>query len=152
MAWSSGPQFFITHHAVVPLVTCRNSDRVDQIVVQKSCGFPNTLVKKLHVTNLAGHLGVGKLTHALFQRVWRSKLYEIVTSFVYLCTTCVQENSSTAVPLGLLQPLPLPESCFSSWCIGFTTNLPLSHRCSTISTCIDHTTKYTSPIPSKVGD
>ena len=47
-----------------------NYDGVDQIVVPKSGGFCELLIKELHVTPLAGHLGVRKLTHALFQRVW----------------------------------------------------------------------------------
>ena len=86
------------------LFICHNSDRVDQIVVPKSGGFHELLIKELHVTPLAGHLGVQKLTHALFQRVWWPKLRETVTSFVYSCTTYMQTKDSTAVPPGLLSP------------------------------------------------
>ena len=152
MAWSSDPQFCVTHRAGVPLVTHYNSDGVDQIVVPKSSGFCELLIEELHVTPLAGHLGVQKLTHALFQRVWWPKLYETVTYFCCSCTTCVQTKDSTAVPPGLLQPLPVPESRFSSWSIDFTTDLPLSHGCNTILTCVDCLTKYTILIPCKMGD
>ena len=58
IAWSSDPQFRVTHRAGVPLVTCHNSDGVDQIVVPKSGGFHELLIKELYVTPLAGHLGV----------------------------------------------------------------------------------------------
>ena len=60
MAWSSDPQFCVTHCAGVPLVTHRDSDGVDQIVVPKSSGFHELLIEELHVTPLAGHLGVLK--------------------------------------------------------------------------------------------
>ena len=56
------------------------------------------------------------------------------------------------VPPGLLQLLPVPESCFSSWSIDFTTDLPLSHEYNTILTCMDCITKYTILISCKMGD
>ena len=98
MAWSSDPQFCMTYYSGVPLVTCRNSDVVDQIVVPKSGGFCKFLIKELHVTPLSRHLGVQKLTHALFQSVWWPKMYETVSSFVHLYMVCMQTKDSTAVP------------------------------------------------------
>ena len=67
---SSDPQFHVTHRAAVPLVIHCNSDGVDHVVVPKSGGFHELLIEELHVTPLAGHLGVQKLIHTLFQRVW----------------------------------------------------------------------------------
>ena len=102
MAQSNDPPFCVKYCAGVPFVTHHSFDRVDQIVVPKNGGFRELLIKKLHVTPLAGYLGVQKLTHALFQRVWWPKLHEIVTSFVCSSTTCAQTKDSTAVPPGLL--------------------------------------------------
>ena len=58
IAWYSDPQLCVTHHTGVPLATNRNSDRVDKIVVPRSGGFYELLIEELHVTPLAGHLGV----------------------------------------------------------------------------------------------
>ena len=58
VAWYSDSQLRVTHHAGVPLVTCRNSDGVDQIVVPKSGEFHELSIEELHVIPLAGHLGV----------------------------------------------------------------------------------------------
>ena len=69
IARSSDPEFCATYCAGVPLITHHNSDRLDQTVVPKSDGFRKPLIEKLHVTPLDSHLGVQKLTHALFQRV-----------------------------------------------------------------------------------
>ena len=142
----------MTHRAGVPIVTRHNSNGVDQIVVSKSGGLHELLIEELHVTPLAGHLGVLKLTHALFQRVWWPKLRESVTSFVHSCTIYTQTKDSIAIPPGLLQPLPVPESRFSSWSIDFTTDLSLSHGCNTILACVDHLTEYKILIPCKMGD
>ena len=65
----SDAQFYVTHYAGAPLVTHHNLDGVDQIVVPKSGRFYELLTKELHMTPLAGHLGVQELTHALFLRV-----------------------------------------------------------------------------------
>ena len=47
----------MTQCAGVPLVIYRNSDGEDQIVVPKIGVFCELLIKELHVTPLAGHLG-----------------------------------------------------------------------------------------------
>ena len=114
MAWSSDPQFRVTHHAGVPLVISCNSDGVDQIVVPKSGKLCEILIEELYMTPLDSHLAILKLTHTLFQRTFRPKLPETVTSFVWLYTTCAQTKKRTAVPFGLLQPLLVPESGFYS--------------------------------------
>ena len=44
MAQSSDPNFRVIHQAGVSLVTRRNSDEVDQIVVPKSCVFRELLI------------------------------------------------------------------------------------------------------------
>ena len=103
------------------------------------------------MTAMVGHLGFQKLTHAHLQRVWWSKLNETVTFFIHSCTTCMQAKDSTAVPPGILQPLTIPESRFSTWSINFTTDFSLSHGCNTILTCMDCLTKHTILISCKIG-
>ena len=45
IARSSDLQYYVTHHAGVPFVTCHKSDRVDQIVVSNIGGFGELLIK-----------------------------------------------------------------------------------------------------------
>ena len=84
ISWSSDPQFRVAHYAGIFLIIHHNYSGVDQIVVPKSGGFREHLIKELHMTPLAGVINVWKLPHALFQRVWWPKLREIVTLFVCL--------------------------------------------------------------------
>ena len=72
MATSRDPQFHVTHHSGVTLVTHYNSDGVDQIVVPKSGGFGELFNKGLHAkqTPLASHLGVQKVTYVFFKKIW----------------------------------------------------------------------------------
>ena len=144
ITWSSDPQFCVTHCAGVPLVT-RHAILMEwtKLWSPKSVHFHELLIKELYVIPLAGHLGVQKLSSYIISKGFGdAKLHERVTSFVCSCTTFVQTKDSTAVPPGLLQPLPVPESRFSSWSIDFTTDLPLSHGCNTILTYVDCLTKY----------
>ena len=69
IVWSTDQQFYATHCAEVPLITCCNSNGVNQIVVSKNSEFCEFIIKELHVIPLAGHLGIQKLTHAFFQKV-----------------------------------------------------------------------------------
>ena len=110
----------------------------------KSCGVREVLTEKLHVTPLAGQISVWKLARALFQRVCWPKLHETVTSFIHSSMAFAHTKDSTAVPSGLLQPLPVLESRLSSYSIGFTTDLPLAHGYNTIFTYVNHLKKYTS--------
>ena len=152
VAWSSDPKFHVTYYKGVPCVIYCIYNRVDQILVPKSSGFCEHLINELHVTPLASHLGVQKLTRTLFQRVWLPKLHKKLTSFVGSCTTFAQTKDSTGVPTGLLQPLPVPESCFSSYSIEFTTDLPLSHGCNHNSHLCGLPQKCTILIPCQMGD
>ena len=58
MEWSSDPQFYMMHRSVVPLVTYCNSNGAGQIVVPKSGRVCEILIEELHMTPLAGYLGV----------------------------------------------------------------------------------------------
>ena len=69
-AWSTDSQFQVTHCTIVPITTHYNSDGMGQIVVPQGSEFHELFIKELYVATLASHLGVKKLTHALFQRVW----------------------------------------------------------------------------------
>ena len=58
MEWSSDLQLYVAHHAEYLFVMRHNSDGLDQILVPKSGGFREFLIKELYVTPLASHLGV----------------------------------------------------------------------------------------------
>ena len=64
----------------------------------------------------------------------------------------MQTKHSDEVPLGLLHPIPVPESRFSLWSIDFIADLPLSHKCKTILTCVDYLIKNIIIIPCKICD
>ena len=151
MAWSSDPHFRVRHYAGIPLAIHHNSDEVDQIVVPKSDGFHELLIKELHVKPLASYLGVCKLTHALFQRVWWPKLHnsDFLCPFMHdLCTKKKHYSSSTwftAAPSSPQISLLYMEHWFYHWFMTLSWVY-------TILTCVDYLTKYTILIPCKMGN
>ena len=84
---SSNPKFYMTHYKGVLLVMHCDLDGMDQVLVPKSGGFHEFLIEELYITPLDSHLGIQKLTYALFQRVWWPNP-GTVTSFVHSCMTC----------------------------------------------------------------
>ena len=62
----------------------------------------------------------------------------------------MQIKDITAVPLGLLQPLPVLDYHFYSWRIDFATDLPYLYGSKAILTYMDSFAKHTILISSKI--
>ena len=65
-----------------------------------------------------------------------------VKKFVSDCQTCQQMKDFSLNPVGLLQPLPIPELVFKEISMDFITSLPASHKKTIIMAVVDHLSKY----------
>lgn len=63
------------------------------------------------------------------------------------CPECTQLKSSTFLPAGLLQPLPVPTWPWSHLAMNFITNLPFSHENTVILTIVDQLSKMCCLLP-----
>lgn len=70
-----------------------------------------------------------------------------VKTYVAACQIYQQMKSSCALPVGLLQPLTIPEMVFEDITMDFITCLPGSKGKATIMTVIDRLSKYGHFIP-----
>ena len=66
-----------------------------------------------------------------------------VENYIKQCTTCQKAKHSLQHPMGLLQPLPVPEGIWQDLTMDFIEGLPKSEGYSVILVVVDRLTKYT---------
>ena len=132
--------FRIVRRCNLPLLARISAQGQEQLVIPAEHGLRHLLMQEMHITPTAGHLGMRKMCHALFERVWWPKLRAEVAEFVGKCDVCIRTKDATTRAKGLLQPLPIPPARFTSWSIDFTTGLRLSGGFNAIMTCVDRLT------------
>ena len=124
-------------HKKVQMV--RDSDKTDFSV--KEAGnlyFQNRLCvpddkelkKKLlfeaHNTVFTMHLGGNKMYQDLKQHYWWRGMKRDVTKYMSKCLTCQQVKADHQVPIGMLQPLPIPQWKWDNITMDFVLGLPLT--------------------------
>jgi len=65
-----------------------------------------------------------------------------VENYIKQCTTCQKAKHSLQHPMGLLQPLPVPEGIWQDLTMDFIEGLPKSKGYSVILVVVDRLTKY----------
>ena len=86
------------------------------------------ILYELHNTKYCGHLGVKKTRARVQHRYWWPTWGRDVDLYVRKCDTCVRNKSSSSVPAGLLQPLPIPEEPWEAISMDYITHLPETRR------------------------
>uniref|UniRef100_A0A8C5PI99 Uncharacterized protein n=1 Tax=Leptobrachium leishanense TaxID=445787 RepID=A0A8C5PI99_9ANUR len=64
-----------------------------------------------------------------------------VTDYIATCEVCCTSKNPKTLPLGLLQPLPVPERPWAQLSMDFITDLPVSHNNTVILTIVDRFSK-----------
>ena len=117
-------------------------------MVPNDTAIKRDILSHCHDSPTAGHFGVHK-TCELVQRTYHwPKLRQFVKKFVTTCDICQRNKSTTHKPYGLLQPLPIPETPWSSISMDFITQLPPSKSFTSILVVVDRLTKMAHFIPT----
>jgi len=93
---------------------------------------------EFHDSPIGGHAGVARISTQFF---W-PRMYKDVKRHVQHCLTCQKAKSSTVLPQGLLQLLPIPAQIWEDVTIDFIVELPPSQGCTVIMVVIDRLSKY----------
>lgn len=127
------------------LLYCHGQDRV----VVPAGKIRQVLLHEVHDASTSGHLGRDK-TLALLQRqfFWKG-MYASVSNYVRSCPACQASKSVNRLPIGLLQPLPIPTQRWESISMDFT-HLPKSRSGFDLAIVfVDRLTKLTKVVPTK---
>ncbi|GMI77908.1 hypothetical protein HRI_001460100 [Hibiscus trionum] len=116
--------------------------RRDKLVVGKDSALRGDFLKFFHESVIGGHSGA----HATMRRMttvlyWKGLKRE-VKNFVRECVTCQRCKGDLHHPRGLLQPLSIPESIWSSISMDFIEGLPTSRNKNSILVVVNRLSKY----------
>eukprot|EP00983_Pelagomonas_calceolata_P025161 791283-Pelagomonas_calceolata.AAC.1 len=70
------------------------------------------LIQEAHDAPSGGHLGVQKTHESLHRYYYWPHMFRSVHQYVRNCMQCLRNKSTNQRPMGLLQPLPLPDHCW----------------------------------------
>jgi hypothetical protein len=120
----------------------------DRIAVPNIPAVRQAIIAECHDCPSAGHMGVTKTLQRVARRFWWPHLGRSVHSYVTSCSSCQLNKPTNQLPLGLLQPLPVPERKFDHITLDLITDLPVTKNgCDAVLTVVDRLTKMVSFSP-----
>ncbi|KAL4383104.1 hypothetical protein GQ457_15G008210 [Hibiscus cannabinus] len=106
------------------------------------------LMKESHDSKWAGHPGIHRTTALLADQYYWPHMGRDVEAYVKTCLVCQQDKVEAGKPMGLLQPLPIPERPWESISMDFIIGLPKVDDFSSIMVVVDRFSKYATFIPA----
>ncbi|TYK11149.1 ty3-gypsy retrotransposon protein [Cucumis melo var. makuwa] len=108
------------------------------------------LLSKAHSSPFSMHLGSTKMYQDLKRVYWWRDMKREVAEFVSKCLVCQQVKAPRQKPVGLLQPLSVPEWKWENVSMDFITGLPRTLRGFTVIwVVVDRLTKSANFVPGK---
>ena len=107
-----------------------------------SCGLKIKVLQQVHDSPLGGHSGFLKSYHRLKQDFYWVGMRANLKNHITKCGMCQQMKHETCHPVGLLQPLPIPDKPWTTMSMDFVVGLPKSQRMNVVVVVVDRLTKY----------
>ncbi|KAK8994844.1 hypothetical protein V6N11_045913 [Hibiscus sabdariffa] len=101
-----------------------------------------------HDSKWAGHPGMHRTLALVTDQYYWPHMDRDIEAYVKTCLICQQDKVETKKPMGLLQPLPIPERPWESISLDFIIGLPNTDNCSSIMVVVDRFSKYATFIPA----
>jgi hypothetical protein len=124
----------------------------NRIYVPNNTQIKKKILYEYHDTPIAGHVGVTKTVENVSRQFYWPKLHEEVKQYVLSCLPCQSNKPSNQEPIGLLQPLPIPEVRWEVVSMDFITQLPTTkHGNDAIMIVVDKLSKQAHLIATKTA-
>lgn len=113
-----------------------------QIFLGPTCSMKSKVMSLVHNSPLGRHLGYLKTFHrAKRDWFWRGMKKDLKEYFKG-CELCQRNKHETSKPVGLLQPLDIPHTPWTSISMDFVEGLPKSLKQDVVMVVVDRLTKY----------
>ncbi len=107
------------------------------------------VLHECHDGKTGGHFGAAKTIGRVNRSFVWPKMHAEIKEYVATCLACQANKPSSQLPIGLLQPLPIPESAWHTVTMDLITQLPRStDGHDAIYVVVDKLTKYVYYIPT----
>jgi hypothetical protein len=122
-----------------------------RIYVPNSNELKNMILGEMHNVPYAGHPGYQKTIAAVKSQYYWPGMKKEVSDFIARCLECQKVKAEHRNPVGLLQPLPIPEWKWEVVTMGFITKLPKTNKeHDSIMVVVDNLTKDAHFVPVKL--
>ncbi len=98
-----------------------------QIYIPNDKHIKTQLLTEAHDVPVSGHVGVTKTIDLLTRTYYWPNMHKEVKQYVTSCLPCQANKPSSQQPMGLLQPLPIPERRWEQVSMDLITQLPRTH-------------------------
>lgn len=112
------------------------------IVSSKNLNIIVKLLREFHDSVLGGHSSFVRTYRQIKQHAWWSGMKEWIQSYVSSCIICQKNKTKCLKPVGLLQPLLIPDLIWDEISMDFIEGLPRSHNVNAIMVVVERLNKY----------
>lgn len=97
-----------------------------QVRIPDNASIRSRILLECHDIPISGHLGTSKTMERVSRFFYWPGMHADVRRYVSTCLTCQANKPSTQLPMGKLQPLPIPERPWQVVTMDLITQLPLT--------------------------
>lgn len=98
--------------------------RGERIYVPNDRKLISLILRESHDTAVGGHVGGNKMLELVSRLFYWPKQHKDIKNYVRTCLKCQENKPSNQLPMGLLHPLPIPETRWSQVTMDLITQLP----------------------------
>jgi hypothetical protein len=122
----------------------------DRLCVRNIISIQELILEEAHETAYSIHPGSEKMYQDLKRRFWWYGMKREIAEYVARCDSCQRIKAEHQRPVGLLQPLQIPQWKWDEIGMDFIVGLPRTRAgCDSIWVVVDHLTKTAHFIPVK---
>lgn len=102
--------------------------RGEQIYVPVNKKIMTQILHEAHDIPIAGHVGMNKTLEKISRTFYWPKMHKHIQHYISTCMKCQENKPSNQLPMGLLQPLPIPDRRWQQITMDFIVQLPVTRN------------------------
>ena len=118
-----------------------------KIYVPPTSDIRRKIVALSHDSLIAGHPGRWKTLELVSRNYWWPQMSRYIGQYTSTCDLCLRTKVQRQLPMGHLEPLPTPDTCWHTVSVDFIVELPQSDGHNAIMVVVDSLTKRSHFLP-----